>query len=69
MAKEQQIRTIAHAVIRRVLLEAPGQRRQGPHTALEAALDAAYPFGLRRGTAYEIWRDECRRAANRCSAA
>jgi len=26
------------------------------------AVDAAYPFGQRRGRAYRIWRDETRRA-------
>jgi hypothetical protein len=52
---------VAEAVIRRVLMEA-GCVSEGPAMR---AVDAAYPFGQRRGRAYQIWRDEARRAFSR----
>ena len=58
MTKEKQIRIIASAVIRRVLLEIDRQQSNG----VMSAVDAAYPFGQRRGRPYRIWRDETRRA-------
>ena len=61
MAKETQIRTIAQAVIRRVLLET----QSSPQT-LSASLEAAYPFGTYHGSAYQIWLNEVRQSlANR----
>jgi hypothetical protein len=58
VGKEKQIRLVAEAVIRRVLMEVGGIA-EGP---VMRAVDAAYPFGQRRGRAYQIWRDETRRA-------
>jgi hypothetical protein len=58
VGKEKQIRIIASAVIRRVLEEHATARTKG----VVRAVDAAYPFGQRRGRAYLIWRDEARRA-------
>jgi hypothetical protein len=57
LAKETQVRTIANAVIRRVIAESAATGR-----AVEADLDAAYPFGERSGPAWQIWCDEIRRA-------
>lgn len=54
--KEQQIRTIAHAVVSRVVMELAGEPDR-----ISSALDAAYPFGERSGFAYQIWREEARR--------
>ncbi len=59
MGKEEQLRIIASAVIQRVLEE---NRRTTHEKGVLSAVDAAYPFGLRRGRPYRIWRDEARRA-------
>jgi hypothetical protein len=58
VTKEEQIRIVASAVIRRVLLEMGRPHSHG----VMSAVDAAYPFGKRRGRPYRIWRDEARRA-------
>jgi hypothetical protein len=57
VGKEKQLRIIASAVIRRVLLE-----NLRHSSSVLNAVDAAYPFGQRRGSPYRIWRDEFRRA-------
>jgi len=59
LGKEEQLRIIASAVIQRVLLE---HRRTSHTNGVLNAVDAAYPFGRRRGRPYRIWRDEARRA-------
>jgi hypothetical protein len=57
LAKETQVRTIAEAVIRRVMDENSAAGRP-----VDSSLDAAYPFGARSGPVWEIWCDEVRRA-------
>jgi hypothetical protein len=56
LAKENQVRAIAQAVIQRVIAENEAAGRPG-----DSGLDMAYPFGVRSGLPWQLWCEETHR--------